>query len=106
MWYVLYRDGSNRLSVHRDEMKAINAALRLPSEQLRDCEVGPVGGTNAEIVRGAKLRHIRDRMRAPGIDSLTPVLLAAFLGALLLVVLPGDQTRDALLFLGKTAGVW
>jgi hypothetical protein len=34
--YVLYRDGSNRLSVHRDEMMAIMAALRLPNDQLKN----------------------------------------------------------------------
>ena len=64
MWYVLYRDGSNRLSVHHDEMMAIKAALRLPNDQLKDCEVGPVGGSNSEIIGGKKVSELRDAMRA------------------------------------------
>ena len=70
-------------------------------ERYAGCEVGPVGSSNSE-----KVSELRDEMRARGRDVLTPTLLAAFLGALALIVIPGDQTGAALALLGKAAGLW
>jgi cold shock CspA family protein len=45
------------------------------------------------------------RWRSGG-DVLTPVLVAAFVGSLILVAIPGDQTRDALEFVAAAVGLW
>ena len=84
----------------------IAVILLLATDRITDCEFGPIVGSNSQIIGGQQLEGLRDKMRAQGTDVLTPVLVAAFLGALVLIVLSGDQAGDMLALLGKAWGLW
>jgi hypothetical protein len=105
-WYVLYRknSGSNLISAHDGQVAAVEEALRLLDDRLDVSEVSRFGGADSETIGREKLTKIRDAMRARGLDVVTPALLAAFLSAFVLMLIPGDQTGDLLSFLVGAAG--
>jgi hypothetical protein len=63
-------------------------------------------GAGSEIIEGKDIKRLRDERGARGIDILTPALTAAFFCALVLLIMPGDQTGEMLERLGSTMGVW
>jgi hypothetical protein len=84
----------------------IAVILLLATDRITDCDVGPIAGSNSQIIGGQQLKALRDKMRAQGTDVLTPVLVAAFFGTLVLILISGDQTGDMLALLGKPWGLW
>jgi hypothetical protein len=90
--YETLADDYEKLAEHRAHTDQAIGGSWLKNDELDDCEDRHVG--------------VRDEMGSRGIDILTPALTAAFLGALVLLIMPGDQTGEMLEWLGSTMATW
>ena len=96
MWKLVYETAAGRVSVHLDKVRAITAACQLVNAGYEVKEVSKLGDADSERVELDSVKKLARAMRQRGIDVPTAALIAATLGALLLVLIPGDQVGHLL----------
>jgi len=93
MWYLLHKDARPPLSLHAGKAQALQAAHHLLCERGDVVELGPVGKNKSRIVGLDDVTMLWVELHVRRIGIVTATLGAAFIGAGLLVLMPGDQTE-------------